>query len=201
MIAFKTMTKKNGLTGTLAAIEQEANGKAITINDIVRAVQKRGFGPLLIGPALIIVMPTGAIPGVPAVCALLILLVAAQLLIGANHPWLPKKIGQFSFSKEQFSQGFKRFRPYTAAIDDFFHPRFEMLTRHLAQQVIAALCILLSIFIIVLGFIPFAPWLPALAIVLFGLGLSMHDGLLTFSGLLVVLAGLSLIPFLMENLP
>lgn len=194
------MAQKNGLYDTLAAIERETSGDKIAIKDIVAALERRGFGPLLIAPALITTLPTGAIPGIPAICALFILLIAVQIVFGARHPWLPRPVRDFSFSRKKFQNSVTRYSSYIRWVDDIFHPRFQFLTHKLAQWIIALLCVVLSVFIIILGFIPFAPLLPALAILMFGLGLSVRDGLLTFTGLVVVIAGLLFLPDLLPKL-
>lgn len=192
------MSAKRGLDDILTRMEQESTGETIAIGDIVRALQKRGFGALLMAPSLIIALPTGAIPGVPAICALFILLVAGQLIVGADHPWLPRRLRDFSFPRTVFRKSVEKIRPYARWVDNFFQPRYEFLTRNGVQRAIAVLCIALSVFIIVLGFIPFAPILPALAILLFGLALSVHDGLLTVIGLILVGAAGAVMPLLMQ---
>ena len=78
------MTNK-ALTETLEVLKEETKGDKISIGDIVEALNHRGFGPLLIGPSLLVVMPTGAIPGIPSLCALLIILIAAQIAFGKRH--------------------------------------------------------------------------------------------------------------------
>lgn len=168
-----------GLTSTLTAIHEETQaGEHINIGDLIDALNSRGYGPLLIAPALITLLPTGAIPGVPAVCAALIGLISIQILMGSKQPWLPQKLKDFSFSRGRFMKTVNKVKPLTRKIDRLFHPRLEFLVRHEIQPVIAILCLLLAVSIIILGWIPFLAMIPASAILLMGLGLSTHDGLL-----------------------
>lgn len=168
-----------GLTSTLTAIHEETQaGEHINIGDLIEALNSRGYGPLLIAPALITLLPTGAIPGVPAVCAVLIGLISIQILMGSKQPWLPQKLKDFSFSRKRFIKTLNKIKPLTKKIDRLFHPRLEFLVRHEIQPVIAILCLLLAVSIIILGWIPFLAMIPAGAILLMGLGLSTHDGLL-----------------------
>ena len=190
------MKQKTNLTDTLEAIESETEGDSISFHDLVTALNRRGFGALLIGPALITILPTGAIPGVPALCAVFIILVAAQVVLGRKHPWLPKKLKDMSFNRDKYLKGIQKAKPYTKRIDGFFHPRLRFLTHEASERVISLLCVFLSVAIIVLGFIPFAAMLPASAILLFGLGLSVHDGLLTAFGFALMGATFAAIPFL-----
>ncbi len=188
------MSRKNGLAATLETIEQETSGERIVVGDIVAALEKRGFGPLLIAPALITALPTGAIPFVPAICAILIILFAGQMVLGAGNPWLPKKIKSYSLSRTKFQRLVKKSKPLIRWVDNCAQQRFEILTHKIAQRLIAALCIFLAGLIILIGFIPFAPTLPALAILLFGLGISMRDGLIILLGFAVVFCALLILP-------
>lgn len=193
------MSGPMALTETLEAIRKSAQGEKISFGAVIEALNHRGFGALLIGPALITVMPTGAIPGVPAVCALFIILVAAQIIMGRSYPWLPQRLSAMSFSRKTYEKGLERISPYTKKIDGFFHPRLRFLTDMPAQKIIAIFCIMLGILIIGVGFIPFVPVLPAAAILLFGLGLSVHDGLLALLGFVMMGAALAVIPFLVGS--
>ena len=64
---------------------------AVTLGALIDEIGTRSFGPLLLLAGLVTVMPiVGDIPGVPTVMALLVLLVAGQLLLGREHFWLPR---------------------------------------------------------------------------------------------------------------
>jgi len=182
------------LTGTLEALNDETTGEEVSVVDVVEALNSRGYGPLLIGPALITILPTGAIPGVPAVCALLIIFISAQILIKKSHPWLPKKLRDFNFKREKLLSALNKAKPYTQKVDKLIYPRIRFLTGDAAKPVIAISSILLSLAIIVLGFIPFLAALPAAGILLLGLGLSGRDGLFVILAFLICLISLSIVP-------
>lgn len=192
---------KKALTDTLQAIEDETEGEKISFGDIVEALNHRGFGTLLIAPALIGVLPTGAIPLMPNVITLFVILIASQILLGRTYPWMPKRLKSFSFDRETFKKSVKKAKPYTEWIDGFFHPRLKFLTGDLAQRVVAFFCIFLAISISILGFVPFAAAIPCFAILMFGLGLTVHDGLLTGIGFLIMGVSFAAIPFLWNALP
>lgn len=189
------MTKK-ALTETLQALKEETHGDHISIGDIVESLNNRGFGTLLIAPALIIVMPTGIIPGVPTVCALLIILVAAQIVMGRHYPWIPKALKEKSFDRKKYKDAVKKCRPITLWVDGFFHERLTFLTKESAQRVIALLCVILALCIIPLELVPFAASLPGLTILIFGLSLSVRDGLLASIGFFVMTITCFVIPYL-----
>lgn len=183
------------LTGTLDAIRDETAGEKISIGDLVDALNSRGYGPLLIGPSLITILPTGAIPGMPSLCALIIIFVSAQLLMGRSHPWLPARLSRISFGRAGFLHALEKARPYTRKIDRLIYPRFKFLIQDSFQPVIALLSIGLSIAIMILGFIPFMAILPASGILLLGLGLSARDGLLFALSFVVAAITLWLLPY------
>lgn len=186
---------KTSLTDALFQIEEHSNGNSkITFADIVEALNSRGFGALLIGPALITILPTGAIPGIPALCAVLIMLFSVQILLGRDYPWLPKRLENISFDAQAYKRGVKKIKPYIQWIDSFFHPRFEVLTGHTADICVAIICILLSCLIIAFGFIPFMPMLPAFAVLMLALGLSVHDGLLVACGFVITISAFIILP-------
>jgi len=191
----------NGLTATLEAIRDETEqGEKISVEELMTALNSRGYGPLLIGPALITVLPTGAIPGVPAISALLIILVSVQILMKHKKPWIPKRFKDASFSRKKFVNGIKKVKPYTKKIDALFYPRLQFLVRHEIQPFIAILCIIMSICIIILGWIPFLAMLPASGILLLGLGLSAKDGLMVSISMAIMIGSLAALYFMWSNI-
>lgn len=173
------------LTEILEDIRDEIKGENIALGEVVKRFEDRGFGPLLLVPALIAVLPTGAIPGVPAVCALFIILVSGQLLFGKNHPWLPRRLREFSVPKEKFKSGFEKVRPFTERFDRLLSKRLEVFTRETGTRIVALFSILLALIMIPLEAIPLACAIPGLSIGFFAIGLAAEDGLFTLFALLV----------------
>ncbi|WP_435102507.1 exopolysaccharide biosynthesis protein [Arhodomonas sp. AD133] len=178
-----------GLTDILDELAGELDGKHITIGDVVAVFQSRGFGPLLLAPALIALLPTGAVPGVPTVCATLVVLTAAQLVLGRRSPWLPSRLSRVALARERFLAVYNRARPVTRRIDGLTGQRLGILTNGPAPRLVAALCLLLALTMVPLELVPFAAAVPAAAIVLLALGLSVRDGLLVLIGILAAVAG------------
>ena len=46
------------------------SGDTTSLGEVIERFEDRGFGPLLLMPALIALLPTGAIPGVPTLCGI-----------------------------------------------------------------------------------------------------------------------------------
>lgn len=172
-------------------LKEDVNGKETSVGKIVAAFERRGFGPLLLIPSLFLVLPTGAIPGAPLICSIFMILVASQILIGFKHPWIPKRLKQLTFNGKTLNKVLDKITPVVRNIDNYTGPRLTWLISPVSKWIAALVCTLLSILIIPLGAIPFAIFLPALAIVFFALGFSINDGLLIAIGIFV--AGVSVI--------
>lgn len=183
------------LTQTIEMIHDETDGKQISVDDIVQVLSSRGYGPLLIGPAIITILPTGAIPGVPDICALLVIFVSVQILMGRAHPWIPLKLKEFSMDRKKFTGVLEKVKPYSKVIDGYLYPRLTFLTRNEVQPLIAIVSILLSLAIMILGFIPFMAVVPATGILLLGVGLSSRDGLFLLLSFAILTVSVLIIPY------
>ncbi|WP_339898020.1 exopolysaccharide biosynthesis protein [uncultured Gilvimarinus sp.] len=176
---------QDNLTGTIDLIEESGSGETLSVGDILSGVKGRGFGPLLLLPALITLLPTGGIPGVPIVAAILIVLIAGQLLAGASRPWIPQRLARANVSRQRFTKLLDKSRPVTRRIDRAIKPRYGFMTGDTGNRVIAVIAIVLALSLIPLGPIPFAAAIPSGIMVLLALGLVARDGLLIILGLIL----------------
>ncbi len=185
--------KSESLGSVLDSLEKAAEqSDTLTFDAVLAAVRRRGFGPLLIVPALLSGLPTGAIPGIPAICGLIIIFISLQLVIGRERPWLPKKMLEFELSAQSLRRGLKKVRPMANLLDNRLHRRFSLLTdTKFAHAFAAATIICLSLAMIFFGFVPLFPMLFSIPILLLALGMIVSDGLIfAIAYLLVVITGL-----------
>lgn len=190
-LSVQPAVNRSDLTGLLTQLKEQLQGDRITVQDMIAAVSDRGFGPLLLVPALLTILPTGAIPGVPTLMALVNTLIAGQLILGRQHPWIPRQLRRIPIDRRAYEAAYKRALPVTRRIDRLLYPRLTLLTRGPGPRLIAALCLTLGLIMIPLELIPFAAAVPATAIALLALGLSVRDGLLLLLGLTVAIGGLT----------
>lgn len=183
------------ITDTLETMKEETQGDTIEMGELVEILNSRGYGPILLGPALIVVLPTGAIPIVPDICALIIIFISVQILFRKQHPWLPQRLMKFSFSRVKMLKAIRWAKPWAQRLDKIFYPRFKFLVRAEFKPFVAIISILLSFAIMVLGFIPFAAMLPALGIFFLALGLTARDGLLFILSFVICGASLASLPY------
>lgn len=107
------MAETMNLTGVLEALDDNAKGDRLTVGAMVDAIGDRGFGPLILTAALIEIMPTGGIPGIPTAVALTVILFATQLLLGRKQPWIPEILRRRGFSRDKFYKAREKIKVVT----------------------------------------------------------------------------------------
>lgn len=190
------MSDATSMSETLDIIEDKTEGETITVSDVVKALEHKGFGALLIAPAMIAILPTGAIPGVPAVCGLFIAIISLQMVMARTHPWMPQRLKGLSFSRDKYNQAVEKAEPYVKKIDTFFYPRLEFLTQNFIQRIAAVLCVFLSAAMIGIGFVPFLPALFAVAVLTFGVAFSARDGVMVLLGFIFSTSACIIVPMI-----
>ncbi|MBU0859373.1 MAG: exopolysaccharide biosynthesis protein [Alphaproteobacteria bacterium] len=194
------MEDSTKLMDALKAVESENVGSQISVEDVVESLNHRGFGTLLLVPAALTILPTGMIPGLPAICASLIVIIAAQMMVGRPYPWLPGPLKKLSMRRSAYKDAVRQAKPYIKTIDDMTHPRLRFLNSKTMQFAVALISIVLALLIAFLGFIPFVPAILAIPVFFFALGLSAKDGLFTMFGFILAFAAATLFPFIIKSL-
>lgn len=161
--------------------------EAVTVREVLGAVGRRSYGPLLLVIGLFSISPATVVPGMTWLSALLTLVVALQMAFGLQRPWLPKGALEVTIPRDLLVKGVNGFRPWAKRIDAFLKPRLTFLAQAPFVNLIALMCVAAAVITIPLGFIPFAPIAPGLAIVLFGLGMTARDGVVLLIGSALVL--------------
>lgn len=180
------MADEMKLTGVLESVDAQGDDAHISFGEVVDGLGARGYGPLLIAVCIIELLPTGAIPGVPTLVGLMVILIASQLLLGRRSPWVPEWLRRKNLDRKKFEKGKEKVKPFTEKIDRVIQPRLEGVTGATGEKVAAAVCIVLALTFMPLELIPFASSVPSSIIVLIGLGLSAKDGALLAGAYLAV---------------
>lgn len=172
------MTESMGITDVLLRLREQSEGDDVAVDTVIDALETRGFGPLLLAPALIALLPTSGIPGVPSVCGILIFLIAIQGGLGKRSPWVPNRLRRVSMQRRTLVSVIDRAQPYTHRVDRWFRPRLVFLTRAPFNRLVAVGCAALGLTMIPLELVPFAGTAPAFAITLAAIGMSTRDGIM-----------------------
>lgn len=151
----------------------------VTIQNMLEATDRRSFGALLLVPGLLVLSPLSGIPGLPSVCALMVALIAMQLLIGRTHFWLPAWLLHRSAPRRKYDKALAFLRRLARYIDRVLRCRLTFLTHGpLAIRISALLCLLIAMTMPPLELVPFGNSIAGGALTLLGLGLLARDGLL-----------------------
>lgn len=187
------MTDGTNLTGVLDALDEKAEGERITIGAMVDAIGERGFGPLILAAALVELMPTGGIPGIPTTVALTIIVFAVQLLAGRKQPWFPEILRRRGLSREKFYKARDALKVVTKRVDRLFKPRLHIFVGAVGARMVGLVCMLLAMTMPPMEIIPWLSYIPAAAIALLAAGLSTRDGLVVLLGLIFAFIGVAAI--------
>jgi hypothetical protein len=167
------------LSDILARLAEPESGP-VTLADIVTAVGERSFGALLVVLA-IPNMVAGLIPGLSILLGLPLLLVSLQLLVGAERPWLPRRLARVEIPRADLRRIVDRVLPFLRRLERALQPRLGFLMGPWGERLIGLACLALSIFVFLP--IPFANLLPATGILLFGFSMLERDGLVALAAM------------------
>ena len=167
----------------------------VSFGAIVQIVGQRSFGPLLLVAGLIVVSPLSGIPGLPTTVAVLVILIAVQLLLRRSHFWLPQWLARRKISRDRFCKALGVMRRPARFVDRFLRPRLEVITDGGGVHLIAVVCIVIAMALPPLEFVPFSATIAGVVLTTYGLALTAHDGLVGLIALLLTGAAAGLIVF------
>lgn len=172
------------LQSVLNQIETTLDGsESVDLKTVVEAFGNRSFGPVMVLCGLCMMTPLGAIPGIPPAFGVIIIVFALQLLFQRKTPWMPEVLRRVKIPADKLSKVQAKVRPVLAKIDGIIRPRLQWAATGPMQVLISIVAIVLSLTFFPLGMVPFGVVAPAFIILLFGLGITARDGVLTILGL------------------
>jgi hypothetical protein len=114
-----------------------------------------------------------------------VVLIAGQMVFGRKTVWVPRFIGKLSVKADKLEKAVKVSRKPAHVVDRVVCPRLGFLTTPLADRLVALACVLVALCVPPLELLPFAAFVPALAIFTFGVGMVGRDGLVILIALLL----------------
>ena len=154
----------------------------VKIDDLMQSLDSRSHGPMLLFPAVLSISPIGMIPGMSIVTGTLIILIGTQMLFFTSRPWIPKRLADFSFSREKLESGVSKTKPWVTWFEKLIHHRLEFLSDGVMIYPVAIVCVLLALSFYPLSLVPFGVFLPGFAVTMFALGLTARDGAVILGG-------------------
>lgn len=163
----------------LDRIEAQAQHRAfVDIGEMMAAVGRRSFGPIVLLAGVILVTPLSGVPGVPTLMGLLTLLTLGQVLSGRSQFWLPQWIVRRKIPRRRLIHGLKWLRPSARLIDRLTRPRFTVLVIGPGLYATALACMVIAIVMPATEVVPFSSSLAGVALTAFGLAMISRDGVL-----------------------
>ena len=163
----------------LRDLVEEGQSERVTFREILVELRHRAVGFALLIFALPCCLPMP--PGIPTVCGVAIVIIAANLIVGRQRLWLPRAITEKSVSRADLKRMVDRWLPYLERLERFCKPRFPIVTEPFAK-------VLIGLVIFVLGFIMILPipflgnMPPGFAASVLAIGMTERDGLVVLIG-------------------
>lgn len=168
-----------------------ANPAQIKVGELFDTVFQRGFGFLLVALSLPSALPIPAF-GYAVPFALLIILVAIQMIMGRNSPILPHRVRNRDIGSKLVTLIQERGIPFLRRMERLSKPRLKNLGKRGFSRFLMGIVILLAALVMLIP-IPFTNTIFALAILLIGFGLMNNDGLFILGGGLLGLIAVAVV--------
>ncbi len=176
------------LSEILKSVADESTADRITIGDLLTALEGRAVGALLLVFAFPNILPSP--PGLAGILGLPLIYLSTQLMMGRT-PWLPPFIANRSITRETFVNLVTRAIPWLARAERMLRQRLWPLVSPPAQRFLGAVCLFVSLVLILP--IPFGNMLPSIAICVLALGLLERDGLWIIGGLISAVIAMGIV--------
>ncbi|MCL2923958.1 MAG: exopolysaccharide biosynthesis protein [Trichodesmium sp. MAG_R04] len=168
----------------------EKHTTKVTLGDIIDLAGERIFGFLLVILSLPSALPIPA-PGYSIPFGILLLLLAIQLIVGSQTPWLPQSWLNRSISLDKVQRILKSGIPWLQKIELISRPRLSYICTSLIGRIVIGCAIALMAISMMIP-IPGTNTLPAIGIFVTGFGLLDDDGIISLGGLVLCLMGAAL---------
>jgi len=181
MNSSKDPTTLKGVIDEIQYLSKDCD--SVSLGDILDMVGRRSFGPILLVAGLITVAPLiGDIPGVPTIMAVIVFLVAVQILFQREKLWFPESILNRSLEKDKLQRALEKMKKPADYIDRILKPRLKTITTGIMVYPAAIICLCISLAMPAMEFIPFSANFAGAALTAFGLSFIARDGLMALFG-------------------
>ena len=182
------------LVRLLRRLADDGGDDGLTLHQIRDRLDERAYGLLILILTLPCLVP--GLYGVPQVAGVIIIMLAAQLLVGRVEPWLPERILKLR-ARGVWLRGMANFAEARLGwIDRLSRPRLLMFATGAGEKAVAAFMILATLTIV----LPMTNTIPSIALALLSVGLIQRDGLFVVGGAMVATGWLTLLGMLATGL-
>lgn len=166
---------------------EESRAEKVTLSEILTLAGDSIFGFLFVILALPSALPVPA-PGYSIPFGVGMLVLALQLIVGRDLPWLPAKIMNGSMSIDKVQGFLSKGLPWLQKIEALTKPRFSYICNSSVGRILIGLAIAFMSVLMMIP-IPGTNTVPAIGIFVTGLGLVEDDGLISLLGLMICAVG------------
>jgi hypothetical protein len=167
----------------------EEPGERITVRAIFGALSDRSFAILIVLLGLPNCLPMP--PPIPAVCALLLIMIGLQMAFLRPSPWLPRSLLMRSVPRADLVRAITRALPLVNRLERWSQPRWNLFEARTGAVLGGLLLMTMAIGMLfaapIIGQVPYG-----VAVCLVGLGQVERDGLLVLSGIVAGVIGVML---------
>lgn len=201
-------TKDSGLDGVLGDLHLATGDQdRVSLGALLGTAGARGFGPVLIVLAFLLLLPVGLLPGMPGIVGLAHIAIGIGIILGYARLDMPRKVNEWTLKGDLVRGLLRQAMRLAAFVRPILRPRLTFLASGpISLRIIAVVLILSGLTMLAIGWIPGLPFVLSLHVLLFGLGLTARDGLAValgyaclapeiWLGFTYVPKGVTLIPF------
>ena len=172
--------KSHSLQDILQQITEMSQGRdRVSVDNILDAIGRRSFGPLLVFLGLVLAVPgVGDIPGVPIVFGSIVILTVGQQLFGRKHIWLPQWLLNRSIKQKYVEKTFSYAKKPARYVDSVTTERLSILVDTKISWYLSALaCLSIALVTPAMEVVLLSANVAGVCFFLFGLAYMAHDGL------------------------
>lgn len=184
----------HNVTRLLRRLADDGGEQGLTLHEIRDRMDERAYGLLILLLSIPCLVP--GLYGVPQVVGVIVILVAAQLLVGREEPWLPRWMLDLR-AKGSWLKAMADFAESKLAwVYRLSRPRLRRFASGAGEKLAAVFMILATLTIV----LPMTNTIPSVALALLSVGLIQRDGLFVIGGAVVATGWLTLLGALAAGL-
>lgn len=177
----------HNVTRLLRRLADDGGDAGLTLHEIRDRLDERAYGLLILLLSIPCLVP--GLYGVPQVVGLIVILLAGQMLVGREEPWLPRWFlnlrckGSWLKAMADFAE------TKLGWIDRLSRPRLRRFADGPGEKLAAVFMILATVTIVM----PLTNTIPSIALALLSVGLIQRDGLFVLAGCAVTTVWLTIL--------
>lgn len=177
----------HNVTRLLRRLADDGGDAGLTLHEIRDRLDERAYGLLILLLSIPCLVP--GLYGVPQVVGLIVILLAGQMLVGREEPWLPRWFlnlrckGSWLKAMADFAE------TKLGWIDRLSRPRLRRFADGPGEKLAAVFMILATVTIVM----PLTNTIPSIAMALLSVGLIQRDGLFVLAGCAVATVWLTIL--------